>query len=328
MAQRLPVVDLSGVLANDGAATRAAAEDVRRALTELGFFSIVGHGVPWSQVTDIYEQAARYHRLPAEVKAGHTMSATKMGYNPFGAAQKGDRLPALNAAFFLARPGSARNQLPTDVELPGFSDAVCAYYRTMDKVGHTMLRLYGLAADMPEDHFAQYFDPALATLRLSHYPDVPAENDQWGIDPHSDAGFMTMLPTNPVAGLSIKPEGGEWFEVDQEPESFVVNAGDMLRRWTNDRFLSTVHRALNTSGADRYAIPYFFDPRPDTVIDVLPTMVDAEHPKRHEPLVYRDYLSAFMRDGYAPVRGEGTTAPVRGEETTAPVRGEETQLAD
>ncbi len=273
-------------------------------MVEVGFLSIVGHGVPWGQVLDIYDQAARYHELPDEVKRRHTMSASKMGYNPLGAAQRSGLPPALNAAFFLARPGSARNQLPPEDDLPGFAAATADYYAAMDELGHTLLPLYALAADMPADHFGRFFDPALATLRLSHYPAIAAGDNQWGIDPHSDAGFMTMLPTNPVSGLWIQLPSGEWFAVRQEPESFVVNAGDMLRRWSNDRFLSTKHRALNESGGDRYAIPFFFDPRPDTVIEVLPGCVDESHPLRHEPLVYRDYLTAFMRNGYAPVRGQ------------------------
>jgi isopenicillin N synthase-like dioxygenase len=303
-SRALPVIDLAAVRAGESGSHEATAAQVRSALTEVGFFSIVGHGIPWDQVRDIYDQAARYHGLGDEVKRAAMMGPRTMGYSPLGSARKGDRPAALNAAFFMARPGSERNRLPSDEVLPGFADAVTSYYRAMDELGHVMLDLYALAAGMPVDYFHQFFDPALATLRLTHYPALPAGQDQWGIDPHSDAGFMTMLPTNPVAGLWIRPDGGEWFAVEQEPESFVVNSGDMLRRWSNDRFLSTVHRALNESPTDRYAIPFFFDPRPDTVIAALPSLVDEEHPQRHEPLVYRDYLTAFMSEGYAPVRGE------------------------
>ncbi|MDA3040786.1 MAG: hypothetical protein O3C27_14895 [Actinomycetota bacterium] len=300
----LPVIDLASVLAGHPDSRAAAAEQVRSALSDVGFFSIVGHGIAWDQVLDIYDQAARYHALPEPVKRSGLMSPRTMGYSPLGSAKIGDRPAALNAAFFMARPGSHRNQLPPDEVLPGFGAAVTAYYRAMDDLGHVMLDLYALAAGMPVDYFHQFFDPALATLRLTHYPPVPAAQDQWGIDPHSDAGFMTMLPTNAVAGLWIRPDGGDWFAVEQEPESFVVNSGDMLRRWSNDRFLSTTHRVLNESPTDRYAIPFFFDPRPDTVITPLPSLVDGQHPSRHEPLLYRDYLTAFMSEGYAPVRGD------------------------
>ncbi len=300
----LPVVDLTGHLAGDPAESERAAHQVAEALREVGFLSIVGHGVDWDEVRSIYRWAERYHQLPLEAKTAHTMGPATMGYIPLGGAQQGE-LPALNAAFFMGRPGSPRNRFPADGLLDGFAEAVTDYYRTMDRLGHALLPLYARAAGMPSAYFDRFFDPALATLRMTHYPPVAAAAGQWGIDPHSDAGYMTMLPSNPVAGLEIQAPDGRWFAVDQEPESFVVNAGDMLRRWTNDRFRSTRHRARNDAPVDRYAIPFFFDPRVDTVIDPVPSCVDDAHPKRYEPLVYRDYLRDFMRRGYASTRPTG-----------------------
>jgi len=300
-SRSLPVVDISGHRRGEAAATLAAAEQVRGALIEVGFLSIVGHGVAWDRVTEMYRLAADYHALPLDSKRDHGMGPSNMGYIPMGGAQQGD-LPALNAAFFMGRPGSRRNRFPDAEALPGFERAVSEHYRTMEALGQTLLPLWSLAVGMPADHFGHCFDPALATLRMTHYPAVPAADDQWGIDPHSDAGFLTLLPSNPVAGLEIQDPAGTWFPVRQEPESFVVNAGDMLRRWSNDRFRSTRHRARNETSVDRYAIPFFFDPRVDTVIDPVPSCIDDEHPKRHEPIVYRDYLTEFMRQGYAATR--------------------------
>ncbi len=299
MVQRsIPVIDLAPYLAGAPGAMQEAARAVGEALVHVGFFSIVGHGIEWSQVEDIYAQAARYHALDDALKLAHPMTASTMGYVPLGGAQRPGRPPALNAAFFMGRPGSKRNHFPDEAALPGFRDAAGRYYEQMDGLCHRLLPLYALAAGMPADHFDPFFDPALATLRLTHYPAVAADADQWGIDPHSDAGFMTLLPTNPVAGLQIRLDGG-WIDVAQEPRSFVVNAGDTLRRWSNDRFRSTMHRAVNVTAGDRYAMPFFFDPRVDTVISCLPGCTDAEHPPLHEPLVYRDYLTRFMGEGYA-----------------------------
>ncbi|MCC6437878.1 MAG: isopenicillin N synthase family oxygenase [Acidimicrobiales bacterium] len=295
----VPVIDLSGYLARSPGAEAIAVAEVRDALERVGFFSIVGHGVDWAEVEAIYGLAARYHRLPEEAKLAHAMSATSMGYVALGGARRPGRPHALNAAFFMGRPGSKRNRFPDEAHLPGFEAQVSAYYRRLEGLCTQLLPLYAQAADMPADHFDRFFDPALATLRLTHYPPLDAEEDQWGIDPHSDAGFMTLLPSNPVAGLQIRPEGADWFPVDQEPRSFVVNAGDTLRRWSNDRFRSTMHRAVNAAGIDRYAIPFFFDPRVDTVIECLAGCGEAGRAPRHEPIVYRDYLRAFMGEGYS-----------------------------
>lgn len=298
-AEALPLLDLADYRAGAAGALEAVAAELRQALTTLGFLSIVNHGVPWGQVEDVYHQAARYHALPLEAKLAGPFGATRMGYSPLGGARDEGRPPSLNAAFFMARPGSARNQLPDEALLPGFADAVTAYYQRMDRLGQELLPIYAVALGMPADHFGPKFDPSLATLRMTHYPPLPAADDQWGIDAHSDAGFMTMLPSNPVGGLMIRRPDGVWFEAHQEPRSFIVNSGDMLRRWSNDTFLSTVHRVRNSAGVDRYAIPFFFDPRVDTVIECLPSCLEAGAAPRHEPIVYRDYLRSFMGRTYA-----------------------------
>ncbi len=295
----LPLLDLADYRAGVPGALEVLGAQLRDALTTLGFLSIVNHGVPWDQVEDIYHQAARFHALPLEAKQAGAFSATRMGYSRLGGARDPGRPPSLNAAFFMARPGSRRNQMPDEDAIPGFAAAVTAYYERMDQLGHELLPIYAVALGMPADFFDGRFDPSLATLRMTHYPPLPVADDQWGIDPHSDAGFMTLLPSNPVGGLMIRRPGGGWFEAAQEPQSFIVNSGDMLRRWSNDTFRSTVHRVRNTSGTDRYAIPYFFDPRVDTVIECLPSCLAPGEQPRHEPIVYRDYLTAFMGRTYA-----------------------------
>ena len=296
----LPTLDLSDHRAGRPGALERLAGQLREALERVGFFAVVGHGVAWEQVNDIYQQAARYHALPLHQKLAHPLGPRLMGYNPMGGESLEARKPALNAAFFLARPGSARNQWPDEAALPGFRAACTAYYETLDGLCHEwLLPIYARALELPAGWFQPHFAPSLATLRLSHYPPLPAEADQWGIDPHSDAGFMTLLPSNPVGGLMIRRPDGDWFEVEQEPRSFIVNSGDMLRRWSNDTFRSTVHRVRNGAGVDRYAIPYFFDPRVDTVIECLPSCRAPGEPPRHEPIVYRDYLRAFMGRTYA-----------------------------
>ena len=217
----LPVLDLEAYRAGEPGAGDELAAELRAALEEVGFFSIVGHGVDWALVEDIYRQAARYHGLPDEVKRAQPMTPRRMGYNPLGGESIEGRAPSLNAALFLARPGSARNQWPDEAVLPGFRAACSAYYEAMDRFCHDwLLPLFAVALELEPGYFQPLFDPSLATLRLSHYPAVPAEDvadDQWGIDPHSDAGFMTLLPANPVDGLWIRPAGGDWWEVRQHP---------------------------------------------------------------------------------------------------------------
>ena len=141
-----------------------------------------------------------------------------MGYMGLGGAQKGDRLPALNAAFFMGRPGSKRNRFPVDDVLPGFRTAVEAYYSRMEELGQQLLPLYAIAAGMAADHFGQFFDPSLATLRMDPLPARARFGRSMGHrPPHCDAGFMTLLPTNGIGGLEIRGDHG-WFAVAQEPQ--------------------------------------------------------------------------------------------------------------
>jgi len=302
---QLPVIDLGAYLANKSGSLEFAAKQVREALENVGFFSIIGHGVSWDQVEEIYEWARRYHDLALETKHDHSMSLGNMGYIGIGGSQIKDKPHSLNAAFFMGRPGSKRNQFPADIMLPGFRSAVESYYRTLEELCLKILPIYALAADMDKDHFQSFFNPSLATIRVTHYPDIRAEDNQFGIDTHSDAGFMTLLPTNAVNGLWIESETG-WFQVDQEPMSFVVNSGDTLRSWSNNRFRSTRHRALNESGGDRYAIPFFFDPRPDTIIEPLSGCVDERNPVAVSSYRYGDYLRDYLLLGLDQLRNSST----------------------
>lgn len=300
----LPVLDLAEFLAGVPGARERSGAQLRAALEEIGFFQIVNHGIDWALVDDVYAQAARYHALPLEAKLSQRMTSKLMGYSPLSDEQNEGHKPALNAAYFIGRPSSARNQWPGEDVLAGFRDACSRYYDAIDALGVRLLELYAVGLGLEPDYFKAFFQPSLATLRLSHYPPIPAEDGQWGIDPHTDAGFMTLLPSNPMAGLQVRRPDGTWFDAVQEPCSFVVNSGDMLRRWSNDRLRSTLHRAVNTSDVDRYAVPFFFDPRVDTVIACLPTCTSADDPPRYEPINYRDYLVAFMRRSYRGARDE------------------------
>ena len=133
-SSQLPIIDLGAYMANKSGSLEFASTQVREALEKVGFFSIVGHGVPWEQVEEIYDWARRYHDLAIESKHDHLMSSGKMGYIGIGGAQIGDRPHSLNSAFFMGRPGSKRNQFPCDTILPGFRSAAEAYYRTLEQL--------------------------------------------------------------------------------------------------------------------------------------------------------------------------------------------------
>lgn len=328
----IPVLDLGPYLADSPGAEEDLSLRLRAALEEVGFFFVVGHGVSWDLVGEVFEAARRLHDLDAEVKEALPFGRGRGGYLRLGGGTSyaskiaGEvRKPNLNAAYFVHRERppddphvlagepfrGARNQWPPEQAAPGFRAVVLGYCEAMEALGRRLLPLYAGALELPPTFFDDKFVDAQFTLRMSHYPVVEHEDEQWGLAPHTDSGFMTLLPDNEVEGLEIRPEGQDWVRPPALERSFLVNSGDILRRWTNDRFLSTAHRVLNASGRDRYAVPFFYDPRVDVPITCLPTCVDAEHPCAYEPITYGEYLRWFMNRNYARTTGEaaGAEAP-------------------
>jgi isopenicillin N synthase-like dioxygenase len=137
---------------------------------------------------------------------------------------------------------------------------------------------------------------------------VAAAPNQFGIAPHTDANFLTFLAQTEVPGLQIRLPSGEWVPVPFVPDSYAVNAGDMMARWTNGRFKSTPHRALPPVGRPRYAIPFFLGPHIDTVIECLPTCQGPGHPPRFPPITYADYLTWWYDANYAASRQDDLRA--------------------
>ncbi|MDP6345352.1 MAG: 2-oxoglutarate and iron-dependent oxygenase domain-containing protein, partial [Alphaproteobacteria bacterium] len=313
--ESLPILDLGGYFAGDRSALPALAGQLRDALENIGFLMIVNHGVPQALIDRVYAEAARFHALPLADKLKLAMSRFNTGYVALGGgvSHASDLVdapkPNQNAAFFVKRerlpndpdvlagkPHRGLNQWPDD--LPGYRDTLLDYFATMEAMAQRLLPIYALALDLPADYFDGYFDPAQITLRLSHYPPMTAEDGLYGLAPHTDSGFMTLLPANDVPGLSIRPRGGDWQSAPRVPGAFIVNSGNMLRRWSNDRFLSTPHRVVNQSGGDRYAIPLFFDPNTERILECLPTCQSEDKPPLYEPITYGDYLTWFMNKNY------------------------------
>ncbi len=161
------------------------------------------------------------------------------------------------------------------------------------------MRLYALALDLPETFFDACFAKPHMILRMSRYPQIDGTDETVeSLVPHTDSGFMTLLPPNKVQGLSILLPDGRWMDAPGIEDAFVVNGGDILHRWSNERFLSTPHRVRNVSGQIRYAIPFFCDPDHDTMIECLPSCQSAERPAKYPPIKFGDYALWFAAQRY------------------------------
>ena len=196
------------------------------------------------------------------------------------------------------KPLRGRNQWPEGHER--MRAAMLRYLKALEGVGERMLPVLARSLDMPAGHFAPFFaNEAHINLRFLHYPPQDTDDDeQFGQGPHTDNSFITMLAREDVPGLAVRLPSGEWLAPPVIPGTFLVNLGNMMKRWSNDRFLSTPHGVLNDSGTDRYSIAFFYSPNPASTIECLPSCTGPGDPPRYPPAVYRDLVLDFYNANY------------------------------
>lgn len=315
----IPVLDLAPYLSAQPGARERLGEQLCAALESIGFYFIRGHGIPQSLIDAAFAETARFHAQPLDRKLRLQRNRDNVGYLPMtrSADPNAPSKPNVNEAFFLKR------DLPADHpdvlarkrfrgtnlwpdELPGFRETVVAYCDALEALAKKLMPLYAVALDLPADYFDNAFREPQYTLRLTHYPFVEAlAEDEFGIAPHSDTSFLTLLAQNKVPGLSLRTRDGSWIDAPALDGHFLVNGGDMLRRWTNDRFLATPHRASNRSGTERYAIPFFFDCDVDWPMECLPSCTSPERPAKYPRFTYAEYMSAYQDANQARGSADG-----------------------
>ena len=313
--ETIPVIDLGPYLAGEKGALDRTAKELRFALTEIGFYFIVNHGIPREKIRAVFDQVKRFHAQPIEKKLALKIDQHSTGYMPMrgntlrtSTVQAGTK-PNLNEAFFVKRelapdhPDVLSNRrfrgLNRWPDLPGFREIILDYNHTMERLVRKMVRVYARALDLPAQYFDVAFEDPQYSLRMTHYPhqDGPVV-DEFGLAPHTDTSFLTVLAPNAVPGLAIRKLDGTWLDAPAIPDAFVVNGGQLLLRWTNDRFLATPHRAINRSGGERYALAFFCDARIDWPIAAVPTTVGPDKPPRYETTYYTDYMVAYQKRTY------------------------------
>jgi isopenicillin N synthase-like dioxygenase len=313
----IPVIDFGPAFRGEPGGLEAVAAQVREASERIGFFYLAGHGVDPAVVDSAFAASREFHALPLEDKLALKLNENNIGYLPVNQSMqrastvhKATR-PNFNESFFISHDRAAdhpavlageplrgRNQWPAGHA--AMRAAMVRYFATLDGVGARMLPVLARALDLPADFFDPFFaGEAHINLRFLHYPPQDTDDDeQFGQGPHTDNSFITILAREDVPGLAVRLPSGEWLAPPVIPGTFLVNLGNMMKRWSNDRFLSTPHGVLNDSGTDRYSIAFFYSPNPDAVIECVPSCVGPDDPPRYESAVYRDLVLAFYNANY------------------------------
>jgi isopenicillin N synthase-like dioxygenase len=317
VTRAIPVIDFGPAFRGEPGGLEAVARQVRRASEEIGFFYLAGHGVPDAVVEAAFAASREFHALPDAVKGALAINENNIGYlapnqsiQGASTVHKATR-PNYNESFFISHDRGpdhpaivngetlrGRNQWPEGH--PGMRGAMVAYFKTLERVGEQMLPVLARALDLPAGWFAPHFaGEAHINLRFLHYPPQEVDDDeQFGQGPHTDNSFITILARTEVPGLAVRLPSGEWLAPPLIEGTFLVNLGNMMKRWSNDHFLSTPHGVLNDSGKDRYSIAFFYSPSVDATIECVPTCTCADDPPRYPPAVYRDLVLAFYNANY------------------------------
>ena len=313
MSTVVPEIALDGFLLGGPGERLATARAFGCAMEEAGFATITGHGVPASLVRSTYASAQAFFALPAARKRACTPpEQTKgRGYLPLGiesvAATLAGRTPPdlCEALVFASLQRERKGQgLPNywPAEPASLAGDVNAYFDAMLSLARTLMRISALALDLPEDWFAPMYEEPSLTLRFVNYPDqeqAPAAG-QLRYGAHHDYGGLTILRQDDApGGLQVCDPAGRWHDVPPHPDSFVINVGDLMSRWTNGRWRSTLHRVVNppralTGSTRRLSMVAFTGPNGATEVACLPTCADAAHPPRYAPVNAQAYVQAKL----------------------------------
>jgi isopenicillin N synthase-like dioxygenase len=313
-------IDLSGWFTGDPDEMNRIAAEVDEACSTSGFLSITGHQVPRELMDQMLDVSQAFFDLPVDEKLGYQLEdvAANRGYAPFESEALSYSLgqesePDLFEAFNVGRevvPGgvsetAARTYFspnvwpdsPTDMR-----DVYLRYWDACEQLGHVLCEVFARALGLPARFFEPYLDRTPSVMRANNYQRRSGHEPtatQLRMGAHSDYGSLTILLADPVPGLQIRDRDGTFHNVIPQPGAFLVNLGDLLAEWTNDRWRSTVHRvvpppATELGPARRRSVAWFQQPNHDAVIRVLDVCCDADNPPRYPETTSGEHLMAKL----------------------------------
>lgn len=306
----VPVIDLA-VARSSPAHRLATARHIDDANRNVGFLVLVNHGIDAALLEELYDVTAEFFDLPQEEKNRYDVGrpAQSRGYVPPKsrtlAHTRGREVPADLMEFYAA----GRPEVPSDdpyfdpqnagpnfrqnlwpATPPRFEAVWTEYYSAMEQLAAEVMSLFASALELPADYFVDKIDKHISNLFANHYPALTEEPlpDQLRVSEHTDYGSLTLLyQRDEVAGLEVCIDG-TWTPVPATPDAFVINIGDLMARWTNERWVSTLHRVQipprDRRAERRISFPFFCQPNYDTDIEALPSCVDDDHPALHPPV--------------------------------------------
>ena len=307
----IPVVDLADFTAGDEKKKQAFVQQLGKAYEDVGFVAVKNHGVPDELIMDLYKYVQEFFSLPSEKKRSYENPelAGQRGYTSFGKEHaKGSEAPDLKEFFQYGQIVPAdhplKSEYPDNVsvaEIPGFNETFFKAYRAFEKSGKALLQAIALYLGLDENYFDDYVEEGNSIVRAIHYPPITVEpKSAIRAEQHEDINLITLLVGASAGGLEILTKKNEWIGVTSLPEQIVVNVGDMLQRFTNNKLKSTTHRVVNPPRelwhTSRFSIPFFLHPKSSMSLAALESCIDEEHPKAYEDITAGEYLDERLRE--------------------------------
>lgn len=317
MSTGVPVVDIALSLRGAEGARRAVAREIGRACERVGFLMITGHGVPQQLIDDADGLSREFFDLDLDEKLRIDIAGGKRGYRRMGNSALAGALgtetpPDLREQFvsgpepqaadpYFRRPGVAAF-FPPNVwpERPVAMEPVWrAYYHVCTTLATHLMRLFALALELPEWFFDDKIDHHITQLISVNYqaqaqPPLP---NQLRAGAHTDFGSLTLLATDGTpGGLQVMLPDGEWHDIVPVKGAYIVNLGDLMAQWTNDRWRSTLHRVVNPPGdvattSRRHSLVFFHQPNFDARIECLPSCIGPSQPAKYRPVTSGEHLA-------------------------------------
>ena len=310
----IPVIDISDFLSGEGIEDVAA--QILDAVTQKGFFYVSNHGIPQDIIDTASKGMREFFDKPAALKNEAPVNTSQRGWlGPGMATLKGAKTHDLKEIFFWGPESwtealnKKRKELPLiadniwpDKESPELKETLLPYYDHACNVGHKILSAISLALGLEDDFFLKRYQTPMARGQLVYYPVSTAQDEKeerYGSAPHTDYGVLTLLLQDMNGGLEVLNKDNEWVTAVPIPGTLVCNVGDLLHRWSNDRFSSNLHRVINKSGNERHSIAIFFDPTPDTVIDPKDMGLGESDVVKYAPIISSDYVNEQNKKSFA-----------------------------
>jgi len=292
--EQIPVIDTAPLLASDPAGISSVGAQMREAAERIGFFYVKNHGIDAALIERAESTARRFFAFPLEKKLEVVPQGIHRGFLHVGQAKMHRKAKVdLKESFIWGLDVGeddpdfrAGNRMIGPNRWPGFlpelRPALNDYLEAAHACARRLLRALAVSLGVEADYFGRHWVKPISRGSIIWYPPQPAEAgaDQFGVAPHTDYGVITLLHQDSVGGLQVATRQGEWVMAHPVPGTLVVNSGDLLERWSNDRFKSNPHRVVNSSGCERFSMAVFADPDYETpIVPVVQPGETARYPE-------------------------------------------------